>query len=138
MTSAQTILAVLTGCALLTGCITFSDTDGVDFSADDVAAIEIGTSTRRDVLERLGPPTGVFRTRIFDAFLDEAAFAPPSTAGRVDDDVLVWQQVRLEGTLLLFPVLVTWANARVAARTLMVVFDEHDRVTDVSFREDDE
>lgn len=123
-------------CAALPACITFDETEGVDIADADVAAIRPGETTRREVLERLGPPTGVFRTRLLDAFLRDASFTAPSTPGRVDDDVLVWQKVTIEGRLAFFPVLFAWASSKVGARTLMVIFDEDDHVSDVAFRED--
>lgn len=127
---------LLVASAILPACITFRDTEGVVISDEDVAALRPGTTTRGEVLERFGPPTGIYRTRIVDAFLRDVAFAPPSSTGRVDDDVLVWQRVTLEGSVLFVPVLLTWARADVTARTLMVVFDEDERVLDVAFRED--
>ena len=123
--------------ASLSGCIVFDDRAGEPVTAVDAAAILPGQTTREEVLQRLGPPTGYY-TMDLEAVVTRAG--DPLQAGwaptRADDDVFAYQQVNITGNIAFFPILFTRVRSSVLTRTLVVFFDEAGVVKYVSFRED--
>jgi outer membrane protein assembly factor BamE (lipoprotein component of BamABCDE complex) len=137
--STLTLALVLALALLAPGCIVLSDTAGVSVTEQEVAAIRPGLTARTELLERLGPPTGIYSTDLL-ALVTQAGSLPdqPATPGRIDDDVLTWQHVRVEATVAFFPILFLWTDARVSNRTLTVFFDEQGLVRHVAWREDEQ
>ncbi len=131
-------LAALLACVpLAPGCIVLHDRAGVNVPQDAAATIELGHTTREELLARLGPPTGHFSTDLLASLTRlNAPIEAPVTAGRVDDDVLTWQAVDVRAVIAFFPVLFAWADSEVTSRTLTVFFDEQGRARYAAFRED--
>jgi hypothetical protein len=105
--------------------------------AGSIDAIRPGATTRQELLDRLGPPTGIFDTNLI-AVLASAGSLPdqPGTPGRIDDDVLTWHHVDVDAQVAFFPVLFLWTTARVRNQTLTVFFDERGLVEHAAWRED--
>jgi len=122
--------------AALPGCLTLHDQAGGPVDPAAAAGLVVGRSTRSDALALLGPPTGQFDTDLLALVTGGAAFEAPATPGRLDDEALTWQEVRVEADVLFFPVLFLWADSRATSRTLTVFFDARGVVTHVAFRED--
>jgi outer membrane protein assembly factor BamE (lipoprotein component of BamABCDE complex) len=127
---------LLLAAALLPGCLTLHDSAGVPVDPAAAARLEPGRSTRSEALAELGPPTGHFDPDLLELVTGGAALQSPATPGRLDDEVLTWQQVDVEADVLFFPVLFLWAEMRVTSRTLTVFFDARGVVTHAAFRED--
>ena len=109
--------------ALAGGCVSLHEEAGVPLDQAIADGIVPGRSTRRDVLARLGPPTGYFRTDL--RALVTRVGAPvqsPWTPNRIDDDVFTYQKLDVRGNIFFFPILFVWADADVEARTLIVFF----------------
>jgi len=130
-------LLLATGLALLPACIVLHDDAGVDVPAAAARAIEPGRTTRAELLETFGPPTGHFSTNLLAAITRVTdPIEAPATPGRLDDDVLTWQSVHVRAQVAFFPLLFAWADATLASRTLTVWLDGQGRVLYASFRED--
>ena len=101
------------------------------------ARLTPGRSTRADVLELLGPPTGYFDTNLLASI---TPFVTPLSASRVpvrvDDEVFTYQEVSITGRALFFPLLFIWGDARITSRTLIVFFDPDGVVRYSGYRED--
>lgn len=119
----------------LPGCITFHDREGVAVDAEALASLQRGTTTRGELLARLGPPTGIYQVRPFDAVTRQGAFSSPITQARLDEDVLVWQEVAIDGSVLMLPVFMLFASADVWSRTVMAVLED-DVLVELAVRED--
>ena len=107
-----TVSALLT---LLSGCATYTDNRGIEVSWDaaSVADFEVGTTTRNDVLSRLGPPSQVIDLE--------------------DETVLYYLYERTTGNGL---VLVVYNRFDMDTQYDRAVFffDEEDRLTEFSTR----
>ncbi|MGQ0553902.1 MAG: hypothetical protein ACT4PU_11870 [Planctomycetota bacterium] len=134
------VLARLLLLALLllpAGCVVLRDEAGVRLTAEQVAAIVPGTSTRAELLASLGPPTGVYAT---DLRAIVTRTGTPLGAGalpaQLDDHALTWQHVRIAANVYFFPVLFLWVDAEIESRTLTIFFEEDGRVRHFAFRDD--
>ena len=119
------------------GCVSMSvEADlGPRITRDLIAAIVPGQTHRAEVLERLGPPDEYLRSEVAGALGDdEARVAGAVRLGNRAIDMLTWQRDRMRshGRWWLFYVRV---DMIVASDLLMIVFDEHEIVSEVSFRE---
>jgi hypothetical protein len=120
----------------LCGCFSMSASSalGPRISADVVERIEPGRTTLAEVLSELGPPEEFLRPEVVNALDDEEARVSGAIrVGNRAHDVLTWQHDRFDsrGRWWLFYL---WVDTTVDSDILMVVFDERDRVREVSFR----
>ncbi len=119
------------------GCISITaEADlGPRISPAVVEQILPGQADRAEVLERLGPPDEYLRSEVAGALGDdEARVAGAVRLGNRAIDVLTWQRDRMRshGRWWLFYVHV---DMIVASDLLMIVFDENEMVSEVSYRE---
>jgi hypothetical protein len=120
-----------------TACVSMSaEADlGPRISADVLEAIVPGETGRAEVLARLGPPDEYLRSEVAGALDDDALRLTEAVQlGNRALDVLTWQhdRLRMHGRWWLF---VLRARTTVRSDLLMIVFDEHEVVSEVSFRE---
>lgn len=133
---ARALVAVLLAAAL-PACITFSDRAGLPVRTENIPRVQEGVTTRGEVLALFGPPTGTFDTDLLATVTRMGeTWQAPATPGRIDDEVLVWQEVEVAGRFVFVPVLFFWGSSEITSRTLAVFFDAHDIVRHVAFRED--
>ncbi len=131
------IVALVVALGTAPGCITLDDRAGVDVRPDDLARCVPGQTTRQEVLQLLGPPTGYFDTDLlavltrFTSPLGEARGAT-----RLDDDVFTYQGIDVRGRAAFFPILFFWVRADFHSRTAIVLFDDAGVVRQVAYRED--
>lgn len=115
----------------LSSCATGVERFGVPIAGNRVAGVEIGRSTRADVLSLLGPPT-------FDSSLGRpTGEEPQELRPKRGETVFLWEyRERHEqfGTLLLY----TFFSQRTLTDTLMVVIDERGVVSHVALRRETE
>ena len=131
-------VALLLGALLGTsGCISMSaDADlGPRISPHVLETLVPGQTARAEVLERLGPPDEYLRSEVAGALGDdERRVSGAVRLGNRAIDVLTWQhdRMRIRGYWWIFGV-----SARTTVRSdlLMIVFDENEVVSEVSFRE---
>jgi hypothetical protein len=113
-------------------CATGIERFGSPISADRVNQIDVGRSTRNDVLSLLGPPT--FRSRVLP-LADEDT---PQISAAPREEVLLWEyRERHErfATVLLY----TFFSQRTLTDTVMVLIDDQGVVSHVAFgRETDQ
>jgi len=127
----------LTVVLLAPGCIVFNDHIGAPVTERMHDAIEVGVSTRDDVLYVAGAPTGTYGTNLLNVVTQVGStFDQPITPGRMQPDIYVWQEVDAKARFAFFPILFFWSKATLTSRTLMVVFDEDGVVQDKGYRED--
>ena len=119
------------------GCVNFHERAGVPLDASLQERILPGRTTRADVLEQLGPPTGLYDANLLAVLtrIGQPLSAPWSPT-RVEDDVFAWQEVIVDGRVLFFPILFFWVDARITSRTLVVFFDGDGMVVYSGYRED--
>ena len=136
--SSSAARATLIGLLLvLPACIMFDDRAGVPVTLEMVERIQVGQSTRDDVLAIAGAPTGTYGTNLLATVTRlGASFEPPATPGRIHPDVFTWQQIDVSVRIAFFPILFAWSSSEIRSRTLMVMFNEDGVVTDKAYRED--
>ncbi len=122
----------------LPGCVVFNDEAGVLVSAADVHAIEVGRTTRQELLTRFGPPTGLYSTDPREILAGFGALPEePATPGRIDDEAFTWQHLRTRAQVAMVPIFLMRIRARVSSTTLTVFFDERGVVRGLAWREDE-
>jgi len=129
MSTRRTRFALL--CAtLLCACALGTQRFGRVIDAAGIASLEVGTSTKADVLRLFGPPTSYSRLPVVAA-LDAAA---PEAVSRAepDSDVFVYEY-REDRESFFTAILYTRFRREVLADRLMVFFDAADVVRYVAF-----
>ena len=132
--------SVLAAAALVAaGCVSGTQREGRLIAAADVAKIEIGKTTRQQVLDLFGPPTA-FRS---DVDLDDAdireRYRRKTGADRPvihpgpGEDIYVYEYWEDHESFISFILIYTWFRRTRYTDTLMVVFDENDRVKNFAF-----
>jgi hypothetical protein len=124
--------------ALLTlcGCLSMSASSsfGPRISPAVVERIQPGRTTLAQVLAELGPPGEFLRPEVVSSLDDEnARVSGAIRVGNRAHDVLTWQHDRFDARGRWW-LLYLWADTVVDSDILMIVFDEHDRVREVSYR----
>jgi len=124
------------GLLALCGCFSMSASSalGPRISADVVERIVPGRTTLAEVLADLGPPEEFLRPEVVNALDDEEVRVSGAIrVGNRAHDVLTWQHDRFDSRGRWW-LLYLWIDTTVDSDILMVVFDERDRVREVSFR----
>lgn len=124
------------GLLTLCGCLSMSASTslGPRISPAVVERIQPGRTTLAEVLAELGPPEEFLRPEVVSSLDDEnVRVSGAIRVGNRAHDVLTWQHDRFDarGRWWLFYL---WTDAVVDSDILMIVFDEHDRVREVSYR----
>jgi hypothetical protein len=109
--------------ALLSGCATGTEHFGNPLPADRIPQIEVGRSTRAEVVTLLGPPV---RDPHADKGADRGDAAPEPV-----DRALYWQY-REHHERFASVILLTYYFQETLTDTLMVLFDQHDVVEAVA------
>lgn len=125
-------LATLISTLFLSACAIGNQHFGRSIDVADVARIEIGESTKQDILDLFGPPTYYSRP---------AGMEPSGTASRSDgqielardgEDIFTYEY-REDGERFFTVLLFTRFSRTAIADTLMVFFDSEDLVRYVAF-----
>lgn len=137
MTRSLPLLAVAILLTLpLSGCLYISTSGSFGPRLDPavIARIIPGKTTKLEVLQWLGPPEEFLRSEVLESLADDTTRVTGAIAlGNRAQDAFTWQHDRLEGhgiVLLLY----NRYEAEVESDLLLVLFDEEDRVREVSFR----
>ncbi|GJM22458.1 MAG: hypothetical protein DHS20C15_23730 [Planctomycetota bacterium] len=129
-------IVVLAACAS-PSCIVLSDHAGVPVSDAAIAGLQRGRTTRQQALDALGPPSGLYRVDLLRSAVRLGdLLEEPTTPGRVDRDVLAWQEVNVDASVFFLPVLFAWGDTRITRRTLVLWFDADDVLKHMAFREE--
>ena len=135
--AAARLVACLALALAAAGCVTFHERAGVPLDAGLAERILPGRTTRAQVLEQLGPPTGLYDANLLAVLTHVGQpLSAPWSPTRVEDDVFTWQEVIVDGRVLFFPILFFWVDARITSRTLVVFFDGDGMVVYSGYRED--
>ena len=115
--------------ALLVGCATGTERIGRPIPADRVPQIEVGRTTRAEVLTLLGPP--IRDPHVRDRDKSESGEPAPEPVDRA----LYWEY-REHHELFASAILLTYFSQETLTDTLMVVFDEHNVVEAVALEQE--
>ena len=129
-------LVALLPALLLSGClyVQASGHFGSAFDPELIARIVPGRTTKGEVLELLGPPEEFLRSEVVGSLGDETARITGAVAlGNRARDAFTYQRDTLSarGTILL---LYNRVRSEIVSDLLVVLFDEEDRVREVSVR----
>lgn len=123
--------ALLLAVGLLQGCAVGYQTQGRIIDARDVAKLQIGHSTKQDVLDLFGPPTQLSRA----VGIDEAGMFEsdePTWIYDTKEDVYRYEYIEHNETFFSVIVYSYW-DRETLADTLLVVFDDQELVKHVAF-----
>ena len=124
-------LLVLPGCLSMSASATF----GPRISSEVLVSIVPGKTSKAEVVARLGPPEEYLRQEVAAGLSDdEARISGAIQLGNRAHDVLTWQHDRFQARGRWW-LLYLWIDSEVDSDVLMIVFDEQERVRDISFRE---
>jgi len=127
--TALVLLALM--CA--SGCAIAHYEEGSPYATDKISSIVVGQTTRQEILDWFGAPTGLADTQMLEAYLADRELMPGPVVDLPFADVLVFRLTKGHGrgfTVVLF----TWLEFNVKHDTLVVFFDEHDHVTSYGYR----
>ena len=131
LTPLVALLLVGSGCISIT-----AEADlGPRISPAVVEQILPGQADRAEVLERLGPPDEYLRSEVAGALGDDVVRVSGAVRlGNRAIDVLTWRydRMRVRGRWWLF---FLGVDTTVRSDLLMIVFDENEMVSEVSYRE---
>jgi hypothetical protein len=130
-------LACLAPSWLLSGCLYVAATGGFGPVLDPevVATLVPGETTKAEVLARLGPPQEYVRPEILASLGDETTRVDGAIAlGNRAQDAFTWQYDDLRGSGT-FLVLYNRIQIYAESALLVVFFDEHEVVREVSLRQ---
>jgi hypothetical protein len=116
--------------ALLCGCALGTQRFGRAIDPGGIAKLEVGVSTKADVLRLFGPPTAHSRLPVVPA--PDAAAPETAAQGEADSGVFVYEY-REDRETFFTAILYTRFRREVLADRLMVFFDAADVVRYVAF-----
>jgi len=118
----------LVGALLLSSCISARFTEGKPLRQERIADIKPGETTKLEVLDWFGAPTGFSDSTPLETMLGDYELEPEDVFDLPFADALVFRftRSRLRATYLVFYVS---AEFRTEDETLVVFFDDQDRVT---------
>ncbi|MFI5315611.1 MAG: hypothetical protein ACHQ6T_07915 [Myxococcota bacterium] len=116
-----------------TGCFVGRYEEGLPIAADKIAQIVPGQTTKAEILDWFGAPSGLADAQLLESFLADRELMPGPVVDLPFADVLVFRLTkgRLKGLLL---ILWNTIDFHVASDTLVVFFDANDRVTYYGYR----
>lgn len=123
----------------LGGCVVGTQREGRPIAATDIATIQIGATTRQQVLDRFGPPTSRAAPDVADAPFRGATQSGTSGASlggvrtRTDRDTYVYRYFEDHEKFFSFVLLYTWYKRVRLTDTLMIGFDPSGMVEHVAF-----
>jgi hypothetical protein len=116
------------------GCFIGRYEEGLPVAAEKIPQIVPGKTTKAEILDWFGAPSGLADAQLLESFLADRELLPGPVVDLPFADVLVFRLTkgRLKaGTVILFSVV----DFRVASDTLVVFFDADDRVTYFGYRQ---
>ena len=131
--SAKRLLLGVLGTVLLGGCALGTQRFGRAIDTGRIASLEVGVSTKADVLRLFGPPTATSRLPVVAAA--ESAALGPDAPSEPDPDVFVYEY-REDRETFFTAILFTRFRREVLSDRLMVFFDAQDRVRYVAFAQE--
>jgi hypothetical protein len=126
--------AALVCAALLgSGCFSIEVTAGNQVPTERVPQIQLGKTTKAEILDWFGAPEDYTDPSGLRRVLDDGVVLPEDVLALPYADVLVFETThgRAKGVLLLF---FNWFDVHVASDRLVVFFDDQDRVLYYGFR----
>jgi hypothetical protein len=125
------ILLLSLSCAA--GCFVGRYQEGLPVAADKIAQIVPGQTTKAEILDWFGAPSGLADAQLLESFLADRELLPGPVVDLPFADVLVFRltEGRLSGLVL---ILWNTVEFRVQSDTLIVFFDEKDRVSYFGYR----
>jgi hypothetical protein len=126
-------LALVCLASLCSGCFTLEVTAGNKVSADRVALIQPGVTTKPEILDWFGAPEDYTDPSGLRRIFASGVAVPEDVLQLPYADILVFELTRgeLRGVLL---VLFNWFEVHVANDRLVVFFDDQDRVLYYGYR----
>jgi hypothetical protein len=115
------------------GCAIGRYEEGLPVAADKVPLIVPGKTTKAEIMDWFGAPSGLADAQLLEGFLADRELMPGPVVDLPFADVLVYRltQGRLKlGSVILF----TYVDFQVASDTLVVFFDANDRVSYFGYR----
>jgi len=115
------------------GCLIGRYDEGLPVVEDKIPSIVVGQTTKKEILDWFGAPTGMADAQMLEAFLADRELTPGPVVDLPFADVLVFRMThgRVKGLVL---ILWNWLEVRVTNDTLVVFFDANDRVSSYGFR----
>ena len=115
------------------GCAIGRYDEGSPVAFEKVPSIVVGQTTRKEILDWFGAPTGMADAQMLEAFLADRELTPGPVVDLPFADVLVFRMThgRVQGLVL---ILWNWLDVRVTHDTLVVFFDANDRVSSYGVR----
>jgi hypothetical protein len=127
------VAVVLFALACASGCVIGRYEEGLPVATDRVSSIVVGQTTKKEILDWFGAPSGMADGQLLEAFLADRELTPGPVVDLPFADVLVFRLTKghVEGL-----VLIVWNrfDIHVTNDTLVVFFDANDRVSSYGFR----
>lgn len=120
---------------LLTGCLMGGYTGGGAVSPDLVSQIEAGVTTKAQILDWFGAPAQFTDATTLGRALDATDLTPEDVVGLPFADIVVYRQTRGQLRAVIF-LLFNYFQWTIASDTLVVYFDEEDRVLYYGYSEE--
>jgi len=126
-------ILVLLSLACAPGCFLGRYEEGLPVPAEKVPQIVVGETTKEQILDWFGAPSGLADAELLESFLADRELMPGPVVDLPFADVLVYRLTkgRLEGVIL---ILFNYIDFRVTSDTLVVFFDANDRVSYYGYR----
>ena len=133
--------AVALGCGLAlallcSGCLSIRYAEGTPLPSERVALIKPGETTKAEVLAWFGAPQGFSDASALERLLRDQDFEPQTVLDLPFADALVFRFTAGSGRGLLIPPVFVRVDLRVLSDTLVVFFDDSDRVLYYGIREE--
>jgi len=129
----KTAALVLLSLVCLPGCLIGRYEEGFPVADEKVPSIVVGQTTKKEILDWFGAPSGMADAQMLEAFLADRELTPGPVVDLPFADVLVFRMThgRVKGL-----VLIVWnrLDVTVTNDTLVVFFDPNDRVSSYGFR----
>jgi hypothetical protein len=118
---------LLASLAAIPGCVIGRYTEGEAIAVDQIPRIVLGETTKTEILDWFGSPQSFTEANFIEKFLSDENLSPGEITNLPYADVFVYRLTkgRLRGYVL---VLFNHIRLDVASDTLVVFFDEEDRV----------
>jgi hypothetical protein len=134
-------------CGFGSGCISLSGSFGTPIPEELLERIEVGETTRDEILAWFGPPSAFYNPTFLDVILEQDASGGELTglAEEVDleppapvlNDVFTYRYIENDTRAVFIPILFGLLDAAATYETLTIFFDEDGRVEYHAFRRDE-
>jgi hypothetical protein len=133
--------ALALGCGLAlallcSGCLSIRYAEGTPLPSERVALIKPGETTKAEVLAWFGAPQGFSDASALERLVRDQDFEPQTVLDLPFADALVFRFTAGSGRGFLIPPVFVRVDLRVLSDTLVVFFDDSDRVLYYGIREE--